>query len=275
MSDLVVAESINGDSLTADLFVTNGTVNYIIIRTCHSTCGSLVVFLNSRIGLVTESGYDFFYTAKLIATFGTVNYEIVASCFGTRGFYVIFLNGTTCCVTGSGDFFCIRMTAIFTGIDCISNFCASRIYILRAVAMSKRINVIISVRVAAVRTGIGCITLCSAGGRSYNCGVIVTGSGDFFLSYKNCITNGAVLTFRKTVFGTSGSLSRINNFDVTKSGHLILLYNSRTAIGTARTYGKTCCRTSRSNCCINYFGFMTESGKGINVAVFARTGVSL
>ena len=269
VSDLVVAESINGDSLTADLFVTNCTVNYIIIRTCHSTCGSLVVFSKSRIGLVTESGYDFFYTADLLTTFGTVNYEIVASCFGTRGFYVIFLNGITCCVTGSGDFFCIRMTAIFTGIDCISNFCASRIYILRAVAMSKRINVIICVRVVTVRTGIGCITLCSAGGRSYNRSVIVTGSGNNLSVAIATSTSTSLKTCNVTRSG-SGYYLFVN---VVVNINYFLCYDNCLTNRAVRTCVKTCILTSRTYNRINYLG-VTGSRNNLGVAITTGTGVS-
>ena len=86
----------------------------------------------------------------------------------------------------------------------------------------------------------------------------MTKSVNFFLLYKNLVTNRAVLTFGKACFRTGSSNRLINNLGVRKLFNYCLSNKNCITNRAVLTFGKTCCCASRSLCRINNLS-MTES----------------
>ena len=80
--------------------------------------------------------------------------------------------------------------------------------------MAKSCNLVAYVAIATYGTGVSGVTAIETIGSSYYCIVFVTKCVNSFLSYDNCVTYGAVLTFGKTGSGTSRSYCCVDNLGV-------------------------------------------------------------
>ena len=105
-----------------------------------------------------------------------------------------------------------------------------------------------------------------------NCGSVfnsVTESVYYFLCYKNCITNGAVLTLCKTCFCASRSNCLVNFFFVTKSRN----YNSFT-VSTYLRFGTSCLGTEIIVRTFNVNGNFSTLEGNCNFTTICRHGIS-
>ena len=100
---LFMTASGNDNVHAAYLSVTNGTVNYVVVRTCALTIGSNFVFYLGLACGVTESGKDNVHAAYLSITNGTVNYVVVRTVVHTVGKDLVFYLSLACGVTESGN----------------------------------------------------------------------------------------------------------------------------------------------------------------------------
>ena len=213
VSYFIVTESINGYGLSANLFATNGTVNYIIIRTCVYAIGSNIVFYsNFTFGVCNLLNSDSF-TAEFFATNGTVNYIVVRTgSSATRINCVLnnsFSSGVICklkSLFGSAEFYITFGTVnnfVVRACNGTSRF-NSVFFNSFACSVILCINVIILVAVTTSGTSIGGITLFGTGGISYNTIVIaVTGcrSVAVIVAVATCRTSMSCIT----LLGTSRS----------------------------------------------------------------------
>ena len=113
-----MAISFNLNGLAAELFVTSGTVNHVIVGSGNCTSRSNDVFFYRSVVIVTERIESFFRTAEHLSTFSTVNYVFVRATLCTRRLYVVFLNRITCGVTCGGELLFIRISTFSTYICC-------------------------------------------------------------------------------------------------------------------------------------------------------------
>ena len=118
-----------------------------------------------------------------------------------------------------------------------------------------------------------CITSLGTSGCSYNCLVVVTKLCNSFLSYKNFITYRAVLTFSKTCFCTSGSLSCVDYFGVTVCLNCFAAFCLSTTISTSKNCGGTRFGTGGSYRCCGLLHIVAFSCDFFCVRIATRTGV--
>ena len=105
--------------------------------------------------------------------------------------------------------------------------------------------------------------------------ISMTESFNCFLSNKNFVTNGAMLTFCLTGSSTSRSNSRINYFSVTCSRNYFLSNENLVTNGAVLTFCKTCSFASSINSLVNNLGVTVSSNNCLANENFVTSGAVL
>ena len=154
-----MAESVNYVSLAAKLRVTNGTVNYVVIRACVYTVGSGLVLLNGLACSVTESVNDLLSEESFAANGALLT--LGKTGFGTSGSYC-------------GD----DLILVTESVNCDS--LAAKLCVTNG-----------TVNYVIVGTGVGAVGLNVVLNNGLACGVTESVNCDS-LAVKLCVTNGTV-----------------------------------------------------------------------------------
>ena len=210
------------------------------------------------------------YGDVVVAKSGSGNCLIVISTVLTRIGY------RTLACTGGSYVYCAFVVVIVTGKY---NGLAAELgltngtvnyFIIRAVGLTTFLCVVLNLYCACDMIERGS-DLSATYGTGLSLGTVclgtvgVTLSRIYNLSNENLVTYGAVLTFGKTIIGTGGSNSFVNNFGVRLSRDYLLSNGNFVTYGAVLTFGKTCRSTSSFYGCILHLG-VTLSGNHVGIS---------
>ena len=179
--------TISGDSngFAAKFFVTNRTINYIIVGTCSCTSRLHAVFYNNYTFFMTKSTNCNSYAANLLAASCTINYIIVRTIVFTIRSNTIFYNDFASLMTKRRN--CLLCNENLVTYGAVLTFSKTgfdtgrSLRLINYLGVTLRRNFICYVRVTAI-TGICCITCRSTSRSSYYCFIFMSERANYFLS---------------------------------------------------------------------------------------------